>query len=95
MTDTHQTDSEERGFHHLLEEHGFHHLAEVAHGIGEDESYRDDDGWQRFDADLAPALAAQVISEILIYIYRAAGREVMDHTVTEALAEVDEMLRYY
>ncbi|WP_143059747.1 hypothetical protein [Streptomyces melanosporofaciens] len=56
--------------------------------LGECDYFASEDGWARFDADLAPLLVGDVVSDLLAYLHESGGLPAMHRAVEEAVEQL-------
>ncbi|MET9879291.1 hypothetical protein ABZZ36_32385 [Actinacidiphila glaucinigra] len=69
-------------------ERGLAHLLTALGWIGEGPLYDLPDGWRRFDADMVPELACEVITDLLSYVHDARGLATAMDVATRATQSV-------
>ncbi|MER7877717.1 hypothetical protein ABTY63_29940 [Streptomyces solisilvae] len=69
-------------------ERGLSHLLTVLEWLDECDYYVSEDGWARFDADLAPLLVGDIVSDLLAYVHEAGELPAMRRAVKEAIEQI-------
>ncbi|WP_413116222.1 hypothetical protein ACK1X7_36940 [Streptomyces sp. CY1] len=69
-------------------ERGLSHLLTVLEWLGECDYSASEDGWARFDADLAPLLVGDIVSDLVAYVHEAGGLPAMRRAVKEAIEQI-------
>ncbi|CAM5730900.1 MULTISPECIES: hypothetical protein [Streptomyces] len=69
-------------------ERGLSHLLTTLQWLDERDYFAGEDGWARFDTDLAPLLVGDIVSDLLSYAHEAGGLAAMRRAVEEAVEQL-------
>lgn len=69
-------------------ERGLSHLLTVLAWLEESDYFASEDGWSRFDAELATPLAADIVSDLLAYVHESGGIPAMRRAVKKVVEQL-------